>query len=257
MRPNIRPPFVSRSSALVLAAALVAPACGDEVIDAARDAGGQVDSDAAAAPAADGGSLRDASTGRDADAPTPPADAGPDASSQADAASVDSDASFPARCALPPESGACLAYIPRWAFDPARGACTRFVWGGCGGNENNFERPTDCLDACLGTGDAGTPRDSACKVGDVVYPSGASGIPDPHSCNTCTCLDGELGCTKVGCPSECPPNSVPDRGCASCGPTDACEVVEHGCFAVCTDSASCLSSGHGQCLAGVCKDVCG
>ncbi len=51
-------------------------------------------------------------------------------------------------CALPAENGPCRAYIPRWYNDPASGQCERFVYGGCGGNENNFRTQAECRDAC-------------------------------------------------------------------------------------------------------------
>lgn len=47
-------------------------------------------------------------------------------------------------CNLSIEPGPCRAVIPRYAFDPARGGCVPFIYGGCGGNANNF--PT--LEAC-------------------------------------------------------------------------------------------------------------
>lgn len=100
--------------------------------------------------------------------------------------------------------------------------------------------------------DAGVMGAAACKVGGKVYPSGASGIPDPTSCNKCSCENGQLSCTEIYCPIACPPNSVPSTQCAACGPTDGCDVVEFGCLPVCTDS--CAS---GACVNGVCRSICG
>ncbi len=93
----------------------------------------------------------------------------------------------------------------------------------------------------------------ACRVNGVVYESGRTGVPDPFSCNTCDCENGELvNCTQRDCPSACPPNAVMGTQCAQCGPTDGCEVVEHACLVVCSDECS-----EGLCLDGVCKNVCG
>jgi hypothetical protein len=103
---------------------------------------------------------------------------------------------------------------------------------------------------CVDTYDM--PSGVACMVGGVVYESGATGIPDPFSCNTCDCFDGQLACTEIGCPVECPEGSAPGSRCAQCGPTDGCEIVEHSCLPVCMD----LCEG-GVCLDGVCKSVCG
>ncbi|MFT5042696.1 MAG: hypothetical protein ACI8TX_003689 [Hyphomicrobiaceae bacterium] len=51
-------------------------------------------------------------------------------------------------CQLPPEVGDCDAAIPRLFFDARTGRCQRFIWGGCGGNANNFETLQQCADTC-------------------------------------------------------------------------------------------------------------
>ena len=93
---------------------------------------------------------------------------------------------------------------------------------------------------------------ASCKVGGVVYPSGTSGIPDPTSCNKCSCEDGQLSCTEIGCPVPCPTGTRFGSQCAQCGPTDACEVVEHACLPTCTDSCT-----PGVCSDGLCRQICG
>ena len=109
---------------------------------------------------------------------------------------------------------------------------------------------------CTPEGRCETTRDLggsvACKVGGMVYPSGAGNIPDPVSCNTCQCLDGQLGCTEIGCPKDCPPDSAYGTQCAQCGPADGCEVVEHACLPVCTDVCE-----SGACVDGICRSLCG
>ncbi|EPB79135.1 Kunitz/Bovine pancreatic trypsin inhibitor domain protein [Ancylostoma ceylanicum] len=52
-------------------------------------------------------------------------------------------------CMQPIESGRCLAYIPRYAFDANLGKCVKFIYGGCGGNGNNFETKNECRSACF------------------------------------------------------------------------------------------------------------
>lgn len=49
-------------------------------------------------------------------------------------------------CNLPLEVGPCEALIPRWGFE--HGECVKFIYGGCGGNENNFESQAECETAC-------------------------------------------------------------------------------------------------------------
>jgi pacifastin inhibitor LCMII len=96
------------------------------------------------------------------------------------------------------------------------------------------------------------PVETACKVAGVVYPSGATGIPDPVSCNKCSCENGQLSCTEINCPSACPMGTIYAVECAQCGPTDDCEVAEYGCLPTCTDA--CMS---GMCVNGVCRQLCG
>jgi hypothetical protein len=51
-------------------------------------------------------------------------------------------------CSLASEPGPCKAALPRWSYRPATGECERFVYGGCGGNANNFETREACLRSC-------------------------------------------------------------------------------------------------------------
>jgi hypothetical protein len=68
-------------------------------------------------------------------------------------------------CALPPVAGICLAAIPRWYHNVLTRRCEIFIWGGCGGNGNNFpteeECQAQCVDPCLLPPDTG-PCDGVC-----------------------------------------------------------------------------------------------
>uniref|UniRef100_A0A4W6FGM7 Amyloid-beta A4 protein n=1 Tax=Lates calcarifer TaxID=8187 RepID=A0A4W6FGM7_LATCA len=46
------------------------------------------------------------------------------------------------------ESGPCHAMLERWYFVPEKGRCAPFLFGGCGGNRNNFESEEYCLAVC-------------------------------------------------------------------------------------------------------------
>jgi hypothetical protein len=94
---------------------------------------------------------------------------------------------------------------------------------------------------------------AACLVGGVIYASGSSGISDPTSCNQCSCDNGQLSCTEIYCPIECPAGTAPGNQCAQCGPTDACLVTEFGCLPSCSQDCP----GGGLCFAGTCRTVCG
>ncbi|XP_056652144.1 kunitz-type protease inhibitor 2 isoform X5 [Monodelphis domestica] len=53
-------------------------------------------------------------------------------------------------CHAPRVVGRCRASIPRWWYNVTDQACQTFVYGGCGGNENNFLTRKECLRVCAG-----------------------------------------------------------------------------------------------------------
>ncbi|XP_008399922.1 amyloid beta (A4) precursor protein b isoform X1 [Poecilia reticulata] len=46
------------------------------------------------------------------------------------------------------DSGPCHAMLERWYFVPKKGRCAPFLFGGCGGNRNNFNSEEYCLAVC-------------------------------------------------------------------------------------------------------------
>uniref|UniRef100_A0A8C7YZY4 Amyloid-beta A4 protein n=1 Tax=Oryzias sinensis TaxID=183150 RepID=A0A8C7YZY4_9TELE len=51
-------------------------------------------------------------------------------------------------CWADAETGPCRALLPRWFFDREEGRCVQFIYGGCGGNRNNFESEEYCMSVC-------------------------------------------------------------------------------------------------------------
>ena len=51
-------------------------------------------------------------------------------------------------CVLPKEPGLCKGYIPRYYFNKRAGKCKKFIYGGCGGNANNFATKRACNKKC-------------------------------------------------------------------------------------------------------------
>jgi hypothetical protein len=128
-------------------------------------------------------------------------------------------------CNAPPESGSCEAYMERWYHDPATGLCRGFIYGGCGGNDNNYETFEQCQKACPG----GSPNYDACAqpTDCVITGGGCCGICDSpdikahdliaynmkYAPNLISC--GGPGGTAAG---AAPPNDI---ACAPCPPLAA------------------------------------
>ncbi|XP_069762871.1 collagen alpha-6(VI) chain-like [Narcine bancroftii] len=52
------------------------------------------------------------------------------------------------KCSLKQEEGLCHNYTIKWFFDNKKG-CTRFWYGGCGGNANKFDTRQECETSCI------------------------------------------------------------------------------------------------------------
>lgn len=51
-------------------------------------------------------------------------------------------------CYLPSVCGNCKALFRRFFFNASSQQCEEFIYGGCGGNRNNFETKGECFQAC-------------------------------------------------------------------------------------------------------------
>ena len=52
-------------------------------------------------------------------------------------------------CGLEKDRGPNRDFVVRWSFDMEYGGCTRFWYGGEGGNRNNFETKEECNEICV------------------------------------------------------------------------------------------------------------
>ncbi|XP_063003568.1 kunitz-like toxin PcKuz3 [Elgaria multicarinata webbii] len=53
-------------------------------------------------------------------------------------------------CYMPAQRGLCDAYFPRFFYKPSSKRCEKFIYGGCGGNKNNFKTLVECQQKCIG-----------------------------------------------------------------------------------------------------------
>lgn len=51
-------------------------------------------------------------------------------------------------CSLPKVVGPCLDFFPRWWYDKETQACSKFIYGGCLGNNKNFQSESICKTIC-------------------------------------------------------------------------------------------------------------
>ncbi len=54
-------------------------------------------------------------------------------------------------CGLPIVIEPCRAVIPRYAYNAHSQTCEMFIYGGCGGNANNFDTLEECQASCQPT----------------------------------------------------------------------------------------------------------
>uniref|UniRef100_A0A8C1ZK69 Amyloid-beta A4 protein n=1 Tax=Cyprinus carpio TaxID=7962 RepID=A0A8C1ZK69_CYPCA len=63
-------------------------------------------------------------------------------------------------CFASAETGPCRAMLARWYFVREEGRCAPFIYGGCGGNRNNFESEEYCLSVCSVPTPSSSPPDA-------------------------------------------------------------------------------------------------
>ncbi|EPQ11414.1 Eppin [Myotis brandtii] len=51
-------------------------------------------------------------------------------------------------CSLPKNPGPCMAFFRRWWYDKKNDTCSTFIYGGCQGNNNNFQTKDLCQNMC-------------------------------------------------------------------------------------------------------------
>ena len=80
-------------------------------------------------------------------------------------------------CNQPKNYGPCDGHVERFYYDAKSRVCFIFIYGGCGGNGNNFKTREECEDTCPACGPV---CDIYCEFGNVM---------DANGCATCECYD--------------------------------------------------------------------
>ncbi|XP_071535857.1 uncharacterized protein [Panulirus ornatus] len=70
----------------------------------------------------------------------------------------------PERCLLEQDPGPCYGALPRFSYNDVTNECDLFIYGGCKGNENNFESRYECEKLCLAHTDAEYYKDEVCLL---------------------------------------------------------------------------------------------
>ena len=96
-----------------------------------------------------------------------------------------------------------------------------------------------------------------CLAARYGYPSGDTTFPDPTSCNTCSCDDGEVtACTDIACPTPCPDGFIASTDCGECSQLSmGCSIPRTACLPECMAGNTC-GDGSGSCVDGACKVLC-
>uniref|UniRef100_A0A672J5P3 Protein AMBP n=1 Tax=Salarias fasciatus TaxID=181472 RepID=A0A672J5P3_SALFA len=87
-----------------------------------------------------------------------------------DEGSGDELASFngSAACSAGPDTGPCFGFLQRFFYNSSSMSCEPFKYGGCLGNQNNFETERECLQRCR--------TEAVCRLPMAVQP--CTGQPD-------------------------------------------------------------------------------
>lgn len=129
-------------------------------------------------------------------------------------------------CQLPFDPGICDAAIARFAYDMEDGRCEAVVYGGCGGNANNFATLEECEATCLETVACGGWAGDTCGANEV-------------------CVFDQEGCDFADASGVCAPR--PELCTADYQPVCGCDGTTY------SNRCHALAQGFDAAYAGVCN----
>nr|XP_012322620.1 LOW QUALITY PROTEIN: eppin [Aotus nancymaae] len=101
-------------------------------------------------------------------------------------------------CEMPKETGPCMAFFRRWWYDKKNDTCSIFIYGGCQGNNNNFQSQTNCLNTCKKKHDCiHVPKIPVrCPMDEIDHCTKHRDCPENMKCCMYSCGKKCVGLTK-------------------------------------------------------------
>eukprot|EP00735_Rhodelphis_limneticus_P008981 TRINITY_DN243_c0_g1::TRINITY_DN243_c0_g1_i1::g.1726::m.1726 TRINITY_DN243_c0_g1::TRINITY_DN243_c0_g1_i1::g.1726 ORF type:complete len:144 (+),score=11.62,sp/P0DN08/VKT53_ANEVI/47.22/2e-16,Kunitz_BPTI/PF00014.18/8.4e-19,Kunitz_BPTI/PF00014.18/3.9e+03,Kelch_3/PF13415.1/8.8e+03,Kelch_3/PF13415.1/2.9 TRINITY_DN243_c0_g1_i1:55-432(+) len=100
------------------------------------------------------------------------------------------------RCNEPKQIGTCKAMMRKYRYNPDTAECEIFVYGGCGGNGNNFNTLEDCQKACIDETVESQPPSARRLLQEEEGDCRSSGCVEGKEC-----LPVNLACFRYPCPA--------------------------------------------------------
>lgn len=126
---------------------------------------------------------------------------------------------MPEMCSMEKKTGPCRARKPKYFFNKVTDQCEVFMYGGCQGNENNFETEDECKAACV---DFETTCPPICRM-YCEY----GFVKNHNGCDICQCQEPpKPTCSPVMCAMYCEHGFEQDQnGCDLCKCNEPCQVI--------------------------------
>ena len=156
---------------------------------------------------------------------------------------------IPKICSKPKDIGPCRASKQRYFYNVDSDACEMFLYGGCQGNENNFESEEECKNQCVDERDV----EPTCSPMMCLMYCEHGFEQDENGCDVCKCKAAPT-CSPVMCAMYCEHGFEQDQnGCdiCQCKPKPTCSPFM--CMMYCEHGFKKDENGCDICF---CQDLC-